>query len=162
MKCQSCDKEDATVHLTDLINGEELHLCDKCAEQDGAVMPTLSVSSVIGGLIEQQATEGGGDELAGEVCPMCGMTYAQVRKQGKAGCFRCYEIFAKSIVPFVERIQGSSEHRGKAPRHIGRADIEVRHKSHELKEQLKIAVIEEDYELAATVRDQLRDLNATK
>ncbi len=157
MKCQICEDKDATVHLTDLILGEEVHLCDKCAEEQGAVMPTLSVSSVLSSLIEQQEEEMD-EDLDGVVCPTCGMTHTQIRKQGKVGCARCYEIFARSIMPFVERIQGSSEHRGKAPQRLARTDTEARRKLLQTKQRLKIAVMEEDYELAATLRDEIKTL----
>ncbi len=157
MKCQECGDKDATVHLSDLILGEEVHLCDKCAEEQGAVMPTISVSSMLSSLIEQQETEME-EDLEGLVCPMCSMTHLQIRKQGKVGCARCYEIFAKSLMPFVERIQGSSEHRGKAPRRLARTDTEIRRKLLHLKQGLKIAVMEEDYELAATLRDEIKTL----
>ncbi len=157
MKCQECGDKDATVHLTDLILGEEVHLCDKCAEEQGAVMPTISVSSMLSSLIEQQEAEMD-EDLEGLVCPMCGMTHLQIRKQGKVGCARCYEIFAKSLMPFVERIQGSSEHRGKAPRRLARTDTEIRRNLLHLKQRLKIAVMEEDFELAATLRDEIRTL----
>ena len=157
MKCQECGDKDATVHLTDLILGEEVHLCDKCAEEQGAVMPTISVSSVLSSLIEQQEEEMD-EELEGVVCPMCGTTHSQIRKQGKVGCARCYEVFAKSLMPFVERIQGSSEHRGKAPMRLPQTDTESRRKLLHLKQRLKVAVMEEDYELAATLRDEIRTL----
>ncbi len=157
MKCQECGDKDATVHLTDLILGEEVHLCDKCAEEQGTVMPTISVSSMLSSLIEQQEAEME-EDLEGLVCPMCGMTHLQIRKQGKVGCARCYEIFAKSLMPFVERIQGSSEHRGKAPQRLAWTDTEARRKLLQLKQRLKVAVMEEDYELAATLRDEIRVL----
>lgn len=157
MKCQECGDKDATVHLTDLILGEEVHLCDKCAEEQGAVMPTISVSSMLSSLIEQQEAEME-EDLEGLVCPMCGMTHLQIRKQGKVGCARCYETFAKFLMPFVERIQGSSEHRGKAPRRLARTDTEIRRNLLHLKQRLKIAVMEEDFELAATLRDEIRTL----
>ena len=69
MKCQSCGDKDATVHLTDLINGEETHLCDKCAESKGAVMPSLSISSVLSNLIDSNETEDDA-ELQEAVCPV--------------------------------------------------------------------------------------------
>ena len=33
MKCQKCNKREATTHLTRIVNGykEELHLCSECA-----------------------------------------------------------------------------------------------------------------------------------
>ena len=157
MKCQSCGEKEATVHLTDLIHEDEKHLCDKCAEEEGAVAPTLSVSSVLSSLIEQQQEHEIEDELKDVTCPMCGITYEELRKQGKAGCARCYEVFARGFMPFVERIQGSSEHRGKAPRRLDKADTEVRRKLLHLKQRLKIAVMEEDYELAASMRDEIRE-----
>lgn len=158
-KCQICGEKEATVHLTDLILNEETHLCDKCAEEEGAVMPTISVSTVLSSLIEQQEAETE-SEFDGVTCPMCGRSYDEIRKQGKVGCARCYEIFAKAIIPFVERIQGSSEHRGKAPRRLGKTDIEFRRKLMNLKQKLKVAVMEEGFELAANLRDEIKNLQA--
>jgi protein arginine kinase activator len=162
MKCQSCGEKEATVHLTDLINNEEKHLCDKCAEEQGAVAPTLSVSSVLSSLIEQQHETEIEDDLKDVTCPMCGTTYEELRKQGKAGCARCYEVFARGFMPFIERIQGSSEHRGKAPRRLDKADTEIRRRLLHCKQRLKIAVMEEDYELAASMRDEIRMIEKQK
>jgi protein arginine kinase activator len=162
MKCQSCGDKEATVHLTDLINNEEKHLCDKCAEEQGAVAPTISVSSVLSSLIEQQQENEVEEELKDVVCPMCGVTYEELRRQGKAGCARCYEVFAKGFMPFIERVQGSSEHRGKAPRRLDKVDTEVRRKLLHLKQRLKIAVMEEDYEQAASMRDEIRRIEEEK
>ena len=161
MKCQSCGKKDATVHLTDLLNGEETHLCDKCAESKGAIMPSLSISSVLSNLIESHETDEDA-ALHEAICPMCGISYPDMRRQGKAGCARCYEVFAGGLVSFVERIQGSSEHRGKAPRRLDENSAKKMDEFVQLKQKLKVAVMEEDYELAAELRDEIKELETNK
>ena len=40
MKCEICQKEAATVHLTDVSNNskKEMHLCESCAQERGATI----------------------------------------------------------------------------------------------------------------------------
>lgn len=95
----------------------------------------------------------------GRVCPMCGAYESDILRTGKVGCAKCYEFFADILDPYIQRIFGNAEHVGKAP---GGASPEVL-KARELvklKNQLKTAISEENYEQAAVFRDQIAKLEA--
>src|SRR5438270_522694 len=78
MKCECCANP-ATVHLTDIVDGQKkvVHLCDACAEQQQFVknndlnVPAI-VQSVISHYLGQEA-----DELARLTCPACGVKYME-------------------------------------------------------------------------------------
>ena len=88
MQCQNCSKETATIHLTEIVNGQrsEKHLCQNCAEAEGVTIKSqLSLNELLSSLLAAQAKSGGED---GEsiVCPHCGISLEQFRSGGRLGC----------------------------------------------------------------------------
>jgi len=85
MLCQRCKKNNATVHLTDIVNGEkrEKHLCEDCAAEEGVtVKQHVSITDVLNSfLMSQDAVR----ELANLRCPDCGLTFVEFRSQGLLG-----------------------------------------------------------------------------
>ena len=56
MLCDICGKKIATVHLTEIINGEvkELHLCEECAlKKSQEVQKQFSLADILAGLVEE-------------------------------------------------------------------------------------------------------------
>jgi protein arginine kinase activator len=58
-------------------------------------------------------------------------------------------------VPLLEKIHGSTQHLGKIPHKSGEA-FEQGREMLELRQALKLAVDQEDYEQAAKLRDRIR------
>jgi protein arginine kinase activator len=106
--------------------------------------------------------EGGGEPApveAGVACPRCGLTYADFRRVGRLGCGTCYETFGSELRPLLRRIHGSIEHTGCVP--SGLAEDHLRRKEMmKLKRELSLAVQDEEYEKAATLRDAIRAAEA--
>jgi len=155
--CSVCGKP-ATVHLTEIIKGEkrEIHLCEQCArEQEITIKTQFTLPDLLQGLISAHL---GGltDELTKLSCPACGMKYMDFRGEGRLGCPNDYEVFAKGLLPLVERIHGATRHVGKAPRRAGQADPR-RQELAELRTELRNAVKQEAYEEAARLRDLIRE-----
>jgi protein arginine kinase activator len=155
--CQ-CGKKLATIHVTEIINGEkkEIHLCEDCAKKKKLMFPAsssvLDLGEVLSGII-QAAGEGESDELLKTRCPTCGITFADFRSGGRFGCANDYEAFRRGVDPLLERIHGTTEHRGKkavAPSARSRGD-----RLAQLRTDLRKAVTEEAYERAARIRDQI-------
>ena len=152
-----CGQNVATIHVTEIINGEkkELHLCEDCAKKKKLPFPTthsIDLSEVLSGIIEA-AGEAGNDELNKAVCPECGITFAEFRTSGRFGCPNDYETFRAGVDPLLERIHGTTEHRGRKA-----AVAAVRRHGErltELRAELKKAVADEAYERAARLRDQI-------
>ena len=68
-----------------------------------------------------------------------------------------FATFRKYLTPLLTRIHGASVHSGKLPRRLGGA-LAVRHEITLLKDKLKAAVHNEEYEKAAQYRDKIRAL----
>ncbi len=162
MQCQICSKNDATIHLTEIADGvrTEMHVCEQCAaDQDIAVKSQIPINELLSNLLASQPTD---DELAGPsetelVCPHCGYTLAQFQKEGTLGCPGDYEVFEKMLRPLIEKAHdGNTTHRGKVPSSTP-ADTKEQMKLLNLRQQLDVAVQNEQYELAAKLRDQIEE-----
>ncbi len=159
-----CDTDgcgaEATVHETLIRNGKkvERHLCEKCARKQGIVFQTpvpinelLSKIVMSQGLREPSAKPG--------TCPGCAMTWAKFRQQGLLGCAECYRTFEKELLPLVSRAhEGGEQHVGKTPRRAGSRSEILQGRLAALRQQLQEAVAAEQYERAAALRDQLREI----
>src|SRR5437868_13690475 len=154
MKCQSCSSQ-ATVHLTDIIDGQkkELHLCEACAEQQQFIkQQEINLPAILQSLIGQhigQLT----DELSRLTCPACGIKYMEFRSQGRLGCPHDYEVFKSGLGTLLNRIHRSTHHVGKTPRRRGPTAerlIEIA----QLRRGVQAAVEAEAYEEAARDLDR--------
>lgn len=159
MLCDICGKNEATVHLTEIVNNEftTLHLCEKCAREKAAEMEEhFGLAELLGGLadfgIQLEA-----DEMTRLKCPNCGFTYMDFKKIGRLGCGDCYETFRKNLAPMLKRLHGSDQHFGKAPTKAQKV-VRLRDDLQELKARLQRAVEREEFEEAAKLRDQIKEL----
>jgi len=161
MQCQICNKNDATIHLTEIAEGirTEMHICEQCAvEQDIAVKSHIPINELLSNLLAVQPTD---DELSGSseqglACPNCGFTLAQFRKEGVLGCPHDYEFFERALRPLIERAHDDkTAHCGKVPSKIP-MDTKKQIELLSLRQQLEAAVQNEDYELAAELRDKIK------
>ena len=162
MQCQICNKNDATIHLTEIADGTrtEIHVCEHCAvEQDIAVKSHIPINELLSNLLASQPAD---DELTGPseaelVCPHCGYTLAQFQKEGALGCPADYEVFEKMLRPLIEKAHdGNTTHRGKVPSSAP-TDTKEQMELLKLRQQLETAVQNEDYELAAKLRDEINE-----
>lgn len=160
MKCQQCDSP-ATVHLTKIVNKErqELHLCQACASKHSTPAMELSLSSILQSLIGQHVGAVS-EELSRLNCPTCGIKYMEFRADGRLGCPGDYEVFRAGLVPILLRIHRATRHVGKSPRKSAVATSGASELL-DLRQQLRRAVEREDYELAAHLRDTIRQKEAT-
>ena len=161
--CDLCGKRPATVRFTELKDNQktELDLCEECARQKGlGVQPKagkieIGVSDILAGLVERAADEDA--EAAKLACAACGLTFAEFRQVGRLGCPGCYDAFARQLGPLLRRIHGSLTHTGKAPAGGNRL-LEQRTALRQKRAAMRAAVDREDFELAARLRDECRDL----
>lgn len=180
MLCDVCGKNEASMHLTEIVNGEmtELHLCEKCAaEKSMEVQQQFGLADLLAGLShlgEKAAIE---RDALGLKCPNCRITYEDFRKAGRLGCSECYNAFRKYLAPLLRKIHGSTSHTGKSPRFKAKAAAASRAPKlkkadealagprarpgddvAELKAMLQKAIASEEYEEAARLRDKIREL----
>ena len=160
MLCNICAKNQATVHLTEIVDDQmtELHLCEECARQKSAAMEQqFGLSDLLGGLAEFEKPMAQEKDIISVKCPNCGLTYADFKKIGRLGCGDCYIAFRKYLGQLLKRIHGSSLHFGKTPHKV----IRVKDKTialAEFKSKLQKAIDTEAFEEAARLRDQIKEL----
>lgn len=169
MKCDSCGKENANVHMTSIVNGvkEEHHYCQQCANQKeqgtGSMFSSMFDDSFFNNqffanvMYPQSAL--GNSKLS--ACPQCGMTISVFNHQGRLGCDKCYEAFQQRLVPLIKRIQGSTSYEGRLPQR-GAEDLKVEQTIKQLRNDLIQAVKEEQFEKAAQIRDEIKSLEQSK
>lgn len=161
MLCDICQKNPATVHLTEIIDDQmtELHLCEECARQKSAQMEQqFGLSDLLAGMaeFEKPSTKEAQPVAAGK-CPACGLSYDDFKKIGRLGCGECYNTFRKYLAPLLKRIHGSSQHTGKSPLKVTRV-LKKRIDLQELRNALQKAIEREAFEEAAKIRDHIKDL----
>lgn len=168
MVCDNCKKNEATVHIKKIINGskQEYSLCDVCANElnemnfsDVSSMgfsSNFTVQDLLGGIIDyvNQSTQ---SNVNVPTCKNCGMAYSEFKKTGLVGCMECYDSFKTAMTPVIKRVQGGVDHIGKIPKKSGK-EIMERRKLLKLKEELSGAILNEEYELAAELRDKIREI----
>jgi len=162
MKCESCQKQPAVVHLTDVSNNQkrEIHLCESCAKEKGVTIKSHmnkdpSFPEFLTQLVESQTDEA--TEEKDVRCPKCGITYRKFRSIGKLGCPNDYVVFKKALVNLLEKIHGKVQHVGKVPSRVG--DRLARQKDlNQLRDELARAIESEAYEKAAEIRDRIYSL----
>jgi len=159
MQCDVCSKNEATVHLTEIVNNEvtKLHLCEQCARNKASEMEEhFGLAELLAGLADF-GVQVESDEISKHKCPNCGFTYMDFKKVGRLGCSECYESFKKNITPLLKRIHGSDQHFGKAPAKA-KKQVKIRDDIQDLKEKLQKAIQLEEFEEAAKLRDQIKDI----
>jgi len=157
MKCQICSNE-ATVHLTEIINGNltEIHLCEEHAKEKGTDFPNpFSSTDLFSSFFEVLNDPSVASKGTHTVCPSCGTSYLDFSKLGRLGCADCYESFKNGLIPLIKRVQRSLIHQGKRPGQTaakGRGQTVLQ----KLQKQLQTAIETEDYETAARLRDEIK------
>ena len=168
MMCERCGQRPASVHITEIINGQrnESHLCEVCAGEMqqqgyGYVVPPIQLHHFLASLLNHNVTEGHKQQPAssGRVCEKCGATEEQIAGQGLLGCGECYPYFADRVQPLIRKIQGSTWHTGKVPERTGGRARLIKEISG-LKKDLKEAVAKEEFEQAAQLRDKIHLLES--
>ncbi|ADL11680.1 UvrB/UvrC motif-containing protein [Acetohalobium arabaticum] len=169
MLCQECQKREATVHLTKIINNKkkEIYLCDKCAQEKEELnfgKEGFSFNNLLAGLLSSESgsnTPNSNLNLsynkAQAECEDCGLNYAEFSRQGKLGCSECYTEFEDKINKVLKKVHGNNRHTGKVPKRTGGV-IRTRKEIQKLRKKMQEAVQEEEFEEAARLRDEIKEL----
>ena len=160
MTCNVCGTNEATIHLTEIINGQmmEIHLCETCAQEKGTEFKThFNVNDLLSGLSDLAKEVTGGELKVAGKCPNCGLTYEEFGRTGRLGCPECYEAFNKLLLPLIKRVQASTQHVGKRPSRLAEP-VRSAQDLRELHNRLQKSIQQEAFEEAARIRDQIRQL----
>lgn len=167
MKCQKCDKP-ATFHISELTGSEpkELHLCEEHAreyfsraEAQGNASGTLA-SVLSRGLPKKMSLNKAAEELQELdqlTCPICEISFLEIRTRGFLGCPHDYDYFNKQIDNFIFNVHGAHEHTGKMPTRKAE-HLQERMLLIKFRRDLDDAVQYEDYERAFRIRDKIKEI----
>lgn len=157
-KCRQCAKP-ATLHITEIRDGEvhALHLCESCAQDylnqsDNGGAPDTSELGKLADVSEQEL-----DALDHLVCPNCGISFREFRAQGRLGCPHDYLAFEDELTPLLENIHGATQHCGKYPKRAPDSS-QRQYELIKLRNDLRVAIEEENYEEAAQIRDRIQSM----
>ena len=169
MLCERCKKNNATVHVKQVVNGDvkEMYLCSDCADKAG-VTTSFSFNNMFADSFDNMFKDlfnvtadnaflGSSFDTPTNRCPVCGQTYNEFRESGKLGCSECINHFGPRMDSLVKSIHGSNEHKGKIPHKSGNA-LATKREKEILKRKLAAAIENEEFEEAAKLRDKIRSL----
>ncbi|MBM3823549.1 MAG: excinuclease ABC subunit B [Verrucomicrobia bacterium] len=158
MFCDFCKKNEAKVHLTQIVEGvtKKVDLCEACSKEKGADDPTgFSLADLLLGLGSAQEAEVSASSDVS--CAQCGYTHAEFKKNGRLGCPMCYETFQEQLPTLLKTMHKGVRHVGKVPQ-SRQHSRELGEKLQELTSRLDAAVAKEDFEQAVVLRDEIKRL----
>ncbi len=170
MQCNFCNKE-ATIFYTTIINGvqKSMKLCESCAEERGITdVNELAAGHELMGLPKGEISLPAAEKMAakaaqsvpmedGAECPNCGFALEDLKRVGRLGCSQCYSTFRGEIEGVLRNMHVGGQHHGRVPDGLEEA-IELDEKLDELKTAINQAIANEDYEKAAELRDEIKQL----
>src|SRR5438067_10814808 len=159
MLCDVCKCNDATVFLTQISEGkmQKVNLCEACSKEKGVQDPTgFALADLLLGIGAAEEIEKG---ALTQRCPVCGYTQADFKKTGRLGCSTCYATFGEGLTTLLKAMHKGTEHVGKLPQRAHRT-MELNDRMRTLAKNLEKAVAEENYETAASLRDQIKQLES--
>lgn len=160
--CDDCGKKQSKFHMTEIVNGnsKEINLCEDCANknEEFKMNSPFTIQSLLAGLFEIPTdTDVKVTQLDDTCCTHCNSSYNEFKESGKFGCSKCYDSFNEELEPLFKKIHGHDTHTGKVPKRTGGA-ILVEKEIASLKDKLNVAVKNEEFEIAAELRDEIKKL----
>lgn len=159
MLCDECGKNQATVRLIAIVNGNktERNLCPVCVARQKQQLRSDGVQSMLSAIITgaRRTTV----KHPGLRCTNCGLEYDEFQKTSRLGCANCYQDFRAQLRPLLLRLHGRAQHAGRVPEKVEET-MKTKSKMEQLRREMDLAVACEDFEQAAVIRDELRALSA--
>lgn len=162
LECSECRKP-VSVRYTEVVGSRVTHtiMCADCPQLQRRLHGIPATP-------EHEETKGEG---LGISCGDCGTTLEAIRMGSPMGCSNCYDVFGDVLLSELRRAKRVSRHvataKASSPVHIGRATGESKEVSPSLRllalnEALTETLNREDYEQAAWLRDQIKEIEGKK
>ncbi len=171
MICERCKKNEATVHLTEVIKDirSEIHICEDCARVIGLNSKLSGFSLPVSEMLSFLESGSIQTENENGCCPRCGTGIIDYRRDERLGCPECYHYLRDSLMPIITSYHENKKFIGKTPLLYGimpclekkqsQSNVNVKENENytldELRKQLDEAVKNERYEDAAVLRDMI-------
>ena len=170
MLCQKCKKNEANTHVKSVVNGEyeEYMLCSECAKEMGYTNLWSDMHSDFNSILGSFFSNALPEKSQTTRCEVCSSTYHDIAKSGHVGCANCYELFLSELMPSVRRIHGNTTHCGKRPNSFDNIAVKEPNVKSEasavdkLKVELQAAIEAQNFELAAELRDKIKEMEESK
>ncbi|HCE45083.1 MAG TPA: hypothetical protein DET40_16200 [Lentisphaeria bacterium] len=172
MRCEICNKNEATIHIQEIINSQKkaLHICQDCAAKKNNnnglfnglnladILYNISSNLTVNG--EKTPSKAQETSLAPQVpsvtCGKCGWSTTNFSERGRLGCANCYNVFRDILSLALKNMHKGTLHVGKHPGVRSSEDDEASRNAIEvmkLQKRLEEHILREEYEKAAEVRD---------
>ena len=151
-QCSNCSKP-ATIHLTQIINNQ-IHKVDLCEDCPHKKSVTDSEAFSLADFLLKPQMDSTREHSS---CDHCGFTPADFKKTGRFGCPKCYDSFKGMLRPMLSGMHKGLEHAGKSPDQVI-ARCAARNELNTVRDALGQAIRDGNYEEAAKLRDQLRQI----
>ena len=151
--CDNCGENPANIHIRQIVNGKESehYICSKCAQNmQKKFLSFLKMNNFMTGMMQNVEPD-----AEGKVCPVCKFDINKIRKLGKVGCAECYDVFEKELEPVLTQlnIKKAKVENEDSEERVIQESIFVR--IDKLQDELNHAVLDEKYERAAELRDEI-------
>ena len=161
MLCDHCGENEAVIHLTQIENNQmgSFHLCEACAADKGLEPEPGAGTFPLTDFLAQLGEDEPKPKLSPATdCEYCGLTLKDFKKTGRLGCSHCYVTFESHLRGLFRRLHGGTQHVGKVYLPPDPAAADRHDRIARLRQRLERAVATEDFERAASLRDQIREL----
>ena len=164
MLCDHCGENEAVIHLTQIVDNQmgTFHLCETCAAEKGLEPEPGSANFPLTDFLAQMSQGERQPEQSDGACEYCGLALKDFKKTGRLGCSHCYVTFETHLRGLLRRLHGGTQHLGKVYLPPDPTEAERGEQLSRLRRKLDRAVASEDFERAAELRDQIRELEATR
>lgn len=166
MLCDVCKERESVISYTKINENqvEEVHLCEVCAEKrfkmDFATYQDImsKIEEALKGILKLGPQYHDSEDIA---CEYCNRTFTEFKNTGVLGCPHCYKAFEKEFDKYLNALNLKDGYKGKISKNADEYLL-LNRKLNELKSKLDIAISMEEYEKAAELRDEIKDLKEEK
>ncbi len=160
MRCDQCGENEAVIHLTQIVDNQmgTFHLCEMCAAEKGLEPEPKMENVPLTDFLAQMSQESPPTPSETGACEFCGLTLRDFKKSGRLGCPHCYVTFDEHLRGLFRQLHGATQHVGKVYLPPDPTEAERTEQVTRLRRKLDGAVQREEFERAAQLRDQIREL----
>lgn len=155
MRCDVCGSPDSVFFIRPDGADGELRLCRSCAIERGYATPGEGLGARLDAMASADE-----DAPSRRRCPSCGWTAERLKSTGKLGCPECAKAFKRDIEIRTRKTGRAGKYEGRVPLRgavagaAKQSDASLAQSS--LAKELEAALMAEDFEAAAAIRDRLR------
>ncbi len=164
MQCELCGQNEATIVIKQISeDGTAVvhHICQNCARDfdvDFSGNDNAGIVKIFKA-IEAKKFE----SMSKITCPSCGTKLSDILQYQRIGCFDCTFYFKSVIEQILKSKNFTTEYNGPKPKEFTIINRPTEDQTLEnLRMQLRQAVEIENYELAAYLRDKIKELDTGK